>query len=1278
MSKTEIQSYEDYCALFSSSDTALLGAQLSLVQSLIIALDRQDKRGLTWDSLELEHLESMDFFSELLEETLSACVKITGRPQEKLLRNYALVPPYRGKEMDAYCINWLSRQRGRSKKEKMACLKSIKTVKRERSLDTGENRLFLAFLKEEERILRRHVHQLPNQRPSFGEVRKLVTRVQMDEKWQEVKDWTHLPPNNTLLSHPSYSVVWKAWLLLRRLGSIYQELQEQLDQYLLLAVETSILYYLRQNYFCPQDSLGFSREHGEISSLFFALDEERSVLSLKREVDCLLLESGNMKLNISVSHGSLSVTGQKKPFLEVFQPEKLLDYGKDLVDALSLTKASFPDLRAVEEVREPSKHLMVDLLSLHPHILERGQHSRLTQRLLSQGELSCSQSNALRLEESHCILSSFGKHRESMRGLLTETAKYLPSRSLTVLSPDGIDEFQKREFQKVLGEQYENLEFFPSSLGIVFQFLLSTQKDKDKEDFPFVVVDLLGNQLTFTLLKPYYEEKFLRKWDVKYLDEYVSKWGGLVLERHPTITIPLSSHPWEDILPEALKPLLENLGMEGLLALTSVPLWTEEGEHLELTPELAENLKKTSLDLGEYWKEYQRIQELHGNQILDTQVHLLTSSSFLKMPALKKCSKEKQLEGCQNFQLMEQRLDKIPFGKDLSFWKDKLPQLTLLIGGKDYPLVGEDLKITPKLGSSVEIPMEYKVILPAGTDKWRFDVKKEDSVAVYKAEVIRPPASSMTEDLTCSLKMSYAYGDVEPYKLEFYTDTFSMAVHWVEGEYDWENLDYPPFLHTKSVEDLQREAKNLRRRDPLMVLEEKWCILHKIDEFHRVEALEAENYRFTYMVDNQEINWPFQQNHIEFAISKKERETNQNWKKTLLGAYLVPAEVITTRYVSWKEGRSGNGPYFMAFPMVESAGRKREVALFSHQFLLPENFEEMRADMRDRVYGFLSFSVEAPNQMGKSPSGKYIHYTRDEPIRKRLVPIPVEYWKRDLLTPLHSLVIRGTWIETLPEQTQNAVLENIAQLFPLYEETKSTDIFHVMCLLYHALNEEQAEAFYQSCLTFLKNGNNRIPERVGLALGQLEREQQRTLLVTLLSEPKLTTDIKVQILSRGIWGNENFFKACFEANLAECLFPFLDTAVKSLGMIDYKKQNNAYKIRVIARYLECLLGLLRLREGIVTAREEQLITQEQAQTMARHLSLNHKTMLKLKNIIEDMVKYLPKWVEEQNFKRFTMIQFNKRERNHSMEGEVREFLENFLLYLMGTSVGEIQIFMEEE
>ncbi len=82
--------------------------------------------------------------------------------------------------------------------------------------------------------------------------------------------------------------------------------------------------------------------------------------------------------------------------------------------------------------------------------------------------------------------------------------------------------------------------------------------------------------------------------------------------------------------------------------------------------------------------------------------------------------------------------------------------------------------------------------------------------------------------------------------------------------------------------------------------------------------------------------------------------------------------------------------------------------------------------------------------------------------------------------------------------------------------------------------------------------------------------------------------------------------------------------------------------------------------------------------MARHLSFNHKTMLKLKNIVEDMEKYLPKLVKVQKYRRFSMIQFSSSGGKGSIEKETTAFLENFLLYLMGSSVGEIQIFMEED
>ncbi|MFI3250721.1 MAG: DUF2357 domain-containing protein, partial [Eubacteriales bacterium] len=780
-------SYEEYCSQISSPHPKEQekGHQLAQIQKILIALDRQEKRGLSWDDLEMEGLAPLDFLTEIVDEKERASLMVMAQPQEKLLRGYHLAPSYKARELDANCLKWLSRQPGRNKREKMANTKRIKTVKREHSLDTGENRLALAYWKEMEGRLRfcaLHRTLTPQEGRFLRKIRTLIK----EGEWHEVKPWNHLPPNNTLLSHPQYSQIWQGWLSLGRLDAEIHTLCQNLDHYLLLWIEGELLYRLKQECHCPQQRLHFSREQGVFDSEFYCYDGNYELVELTREDTGIFLKKGKKSTSLLIAEQRVTLKGERAESLW-FSHEEILDYVDKMLQPLQLkSRTAFQDFGFVAQ----SPHLMVDLFELHPSIKERGAElCPLGQRILVQhhaGEpLDCGQSTALLLTdevETNTMLSSItspqGENQEKNRNLAQQLKGYLPTRSLTVLSPDGVGDFEKSNLQNHLDRYFPKLEFFPKSLGLAHWDHQARAITNPNWDEIVVVADLLGSELTLTPLKPLKEVGFANHdWEDSTLESYVAK--GLVWERHPTLTYPIDLQPWlegltQDGAPQPQK-LLDLFGIEGLPSLEGLPLVSQDKGCYHISPKLVKKLKSIKLPIQKYLTQFRAS---YAPLISDQKVRVITACPYLQTQQNICYTRREQMEGANTFHQLQEKLTDLPV--DLTLWRDTLPQLTLILNGADHHLIKKDsFEITPKIGKSYEIPInDVHVVLEADRDIWRFDVKKEASDKVYKAVVKRP--QSCQGRLACTLQLNYTYGAPEAYRLTFHTPSLErpLQVIW--------------------------------------------------------------------------------------------------------------------------------------------------------------------------------------------------------------------------------------------------------------------------------------------------------------------------------------------------------------------------------------------------------------------------------------------------------------------------------------------------------------------
>ena len=140
--------------------------------------------------------------------------------RNKILREHAMLPIHAAREFDSTSIQWLSRQPGRTVREKLSGKPYIKAVKRRHSADTLENRLLKVFLIKFENILIERQSALElNSEEGFGDLIVLIQRWVRSEDFVEIGDWENTLPNNVLLQDKQYRKIWDAWLWIQLIES---------------------------------------------------------------------------------------------------------------------------------------------------------------------------------------------------------------------------------------------------------------------------------------------------------------------------------------------------------------------------------------------------------------------------------------------------------------------------------------------------------------------------------------------------------------------------------------------------------------------------------------------------------------------------------------------------------------------------------------------------------------------------------------------------------------------------------------------------------------------------------------------------------------------------------------------------------------------------------------------------------------------------------------------------------------------------------------------------
>lgn len=1266
----DITSYEQFCQ--SCKEGQSQGLNLLYLQHMATRLTELEEDSIFRLStdlfkeaqvLQVEGLKK-DLFSEILEKTEESILYLLDSHRHKILREHVLLPAEKVRELDSYSINWLSRRPGNTPRQKMANSRTIMAVKRRSSCNTAENQLFLAFLN---RVLETMEQQETGlsafRQESFIRLQQSILSHLQEEEWEEVERWRNLPPNNTLLSDRYYRVIWSGWNDLEDLDESIQFLDQNCESFLILLLKMSILVALQKICFVPQSPIYLDREKFTLITAsplgFYAMDWTGEVVMLTQKENVLQLSFLEKEYQIQLYQEKLQITRDGVTLLppQEFEVDRMEQYQESILKILDISHC--PPTEPVKSAIKV-KFVVIDLFSLYSqYFTSEREQGRLDGRLLVQsfrneGEMkqyvSCySSSSILYFDENIEHNTRFTTEIDTFtftKGVLqqdVEALKHLTAllnskvmaEYFTFLSPDYYNEFQLKQLKETLKLSYRHVESFPKSIALAFFHERNMEKNRvvNLKTSYLLVLDLVGHDLTFTLIKGVQDEEMLKSYPQN---------KGLVWERHPCYQKTHSFSRWKDLLQENFAPnsedLLDTFGLEGLIAEEEKLLFISDQEasflvSTEIKDELSSNPHKMDVLVGQFL-------ESRKSMIATEAVTVITSNPFLHFDGTEELpffryQSEDEIVGFSIYKEM-QKETKLPL------WRDNLPRLAIKTMDTSVDLV-KSQKIIPIFGEVTEIFIDQTITLTKGKMKYRFQVVKDDSGSEVEYQaVVENSGFPLAKAVECKLKMQYTYGAEEPYELYFLPLSQSeisvreLRVRWsLETEYDWDNLEYPSFPKGQSMQELlapsemgSSQMEGYCRQFHLLyvsLLNSK-KVLQGDRQTEKAITVETEEYGVVDCSLNKGIV-NLLENNTMFYFNVKE--------------YLLETTEEISLLDRWKEMIGQDGPYFACWE--RKMGYSEDIAFFDYNF---HDLSEFHTGIKDICFK----PVTAKN--GKLTAKNICPKASRNKKRYKLTDIKTEKHYAGVRSFLISVTFRTFFNgrnlshPDFPEGLRQAVTVQLNPMIETYLNPDSTMDKILLFRILSLLHMDVKERYYPIALERVESYSNqecKLPDEIGVALGELCLPEQRELLVAL---SRLKPKKFICILSKAIWCNENFV---FNLQREEFL-EYIAKAVDNLeSMVNYRENNTD-----ILLHLEFLLGAFRLRE----CGEDEI---------QKKLSLQDVTMQKLQKIIKQMQKKKLDIQLSWLAKKDSRIELKVNATNKT--GKEYGFIDIFMMYLQGSTEG---------
>lgn len=1251
----QISSYEEFCNSFSGDTIISTEAELLLfMQDWIIRIeDKTDQESGYYcldafivDNTDKSHYREVkkDVVSRLIENCIEAIRTIADNMRENIIRENVKLPVYKVKEINSYGLQWLSRRPGRTIREKISNSNShMMAVRRRMSLDTGENRLYLAFLKDLIEHLETKSEKMPlkNQRNDEGMYYSQLLSIIRDPEFEEIKRWENLPPNNTLLSDKYYKVIWKCWNELKQLDEWLINLSVRIDVCLCTLFYYELIIKISKSCRVTQLPIDIKFDEYSICNEFeplICMDYEGKTFIISKTDKSITINHPNKIIDLSFHEDTLKVEIDHVAEKEtVISQAAISRYITWLLSKLRIK----PDNAMFNHspiISIKMSKLIIDPFSIRPKFIsQEGFVLEMCGRLMYQKQAAktsnrihecnvpCDQSSMVLLNGSTtsftvttAIENGSGAQMSKLIRLLD---KYFVANELTFIFPDIYNEFQLSLVHKSARLISPRVHSFPRSIGAAFSYMITPEYKKNFKSGDFLlIVDFDKDDLSITLVQGIFDSE-LRK--------VIPEYNGVIWERHPCISYSLNEES------EALKDILtkngcidcddvyELMGCNGLKSEKErIAFSSYNHDAFLLSSTVSDEVNDYKINVSSiingFILKHKSIMHSSNIIILSMSSNLLYKGSC----SFEYTNIENALIGCKICSELSDKTEK-------ALWRDHLPELAIKQLYGKFSLVSNETVI-PEFNVEKKIRIPNTFTLSKGMLSYHFELVQSDANSKISYEaVVKHPAFPLKEDTECRLDMTYQYGADEPYKLLFIplnknTPFVEAKVSWERlDEYPYENLTAPSFIPYMPWSEMRHYSGFNGEED---LIEELIYKLNAIKEGYICIDLEKFSYRLNgvkgYRTFSLQLNYKgepslfiFSEKNFDklqipkhFTEEQKERRLLNFDKVSTISfdaddskkRYQIDLTRDCRGYNIW----SSKGKGYACYRTINIDGQSKTIAFFASEFVNPDEFSPNISCISFEIapYKEMLLAKNIINIRSINNHDSRIYHAQH--IRKGNAPSQFLCNGR-----FHFLMITlftgKKYISDCdcPEELKTVFRDSVNNWFQMFlvcdDNWKKMRLFNLLSLVasdigdkYYIIAHKYLEAY--------KDGDDKLPDYIGYSLDDCTTDYQKSLLKAICS---LKKEKAVCILSKGVWGNEDLIK-----NIPVSLtLEYFEVAVNYLGQLINEVKKDKKKAKDITMCLEYVLCVFRLRSY-------------HDDGFNKRLSLNNKYVKKLYKYVETLIE----------------------------------------------------------
>lgn len=937
------------------------------------------------------------------------------------------------------------------------------------------------------------------------------------------------------------------------------------------------------------------------SELFYGVDDSGNILKILMDKKIIKIEYLKNEIEILFNDDKIlmMVNGQKvhDAFLT---SGSIFRYVEVAIIKLGLKNKKSVSERELPKIEKRSTVIM-DIFSLRPrYILGNGQVSELKGRLLFQQHelllndetekfyIPCDKSDAIIIGdgiETFSIATAVENASfQQMSRLFHLLEQYIVTNKFTFVFPDIYNEFQLSLVHKAARLVFHEVRFLPRSIGTAFSYMdsVSFANTFEKNDF-LLVLDVVDDGVSMTLIQGLFDEN---------VKEDIPEYGGVIWERHPSFSF--SIHEEIDELTDKLlglgciekETVYRLFGLDGLLSENSRLITIFDSDnYFDFSNQVMEIVKNFKINITEKINSF--LIE-HREVIGNSKIHVVSLSNVLIYKgniSFEYLDFSAPITGCSTYELLQNKTS-------ITLWRDHLPELAIkLLYGK-FNLVDNET-ITPKYNVEKKIRIPNEFTLSRNTKEYHFYlVQKNLNRKIRYAAVVKNSAFPLNHDVRCRLDMTYQYGAEDAYRLLFIpvegnAGFVEAKVSWEKvSEYPYENLDAPDPIPSLPWNEMRSFTGRNGQVDLISELINKLEAIEKgyqsidISQFDISMRGEPGKRSFSLpaKLDGKPINIIFiesnvdkQKNGRQMSFNHLEQisfEMNEASDKGQL-RYCVDLEQCFNYRTVWVN--KGHG--YACYPYLDIDGQFVKVAFFENQFDHPEDFHAGITKVSFEVvpYNDIYKAIKIHDEDSDEPYEERKNYFAVN-IRKGTVPGQFIYNGWMYFIMLSMFMGKNSFYDSdcpseLRSAFDNAKKAWIDMFYECDNDYVKMRVFNLLSLVADDLGEEYysiAENYVENYM----NGQGKLPDYIGYAVGDCTKDYQKSLLESLY---KLNDEKVVCILSKAIWGNEDYI---WNVPVAKTLY-YLDASVDYLcELCNYEGTNG----KDVTLCLEYILGVFKLRK----------------------------------------------------------------------------------------------------